>query len=131
MKGRRETVHHPTHYGGDNPTEHHRVVYAWGLDYYLGNATKYICRAGKKTGVDPIEDLRKAAWYLQAEIDLLMARKQDDDVRVRSVRPKQDQGRAGVLPVRRDLEVAPAAAARPRVLKGGAKAKRPRTRARG
>lgn len=62
-----EAVNHPAHYGGgDNPYEHIKVSRAWGLNYELGNATKYICRAGKKN--DAIEDLKKAAWYVHAEI---------------------------------------------------------------
>jgi hypothetical protein len=66
-----EMVNHPTHYGGgSDPCEHHKVVYAWGLDYYLGNCTKYICRAGKKPGADTIQDLEKAKWYLEQEIAL-------------------------------------------------------------
>jgi hypothetical protein len=62
-----EKVDHPQHYGGDTIYEHIKVVEAWGLNYALGNATKYICRAGKKE--NELEDLRKAAWYLQHEID--------------------------------------------------------------
>lgn len=62
-----EAVNHPAHYGGaDNPYEHIKVSRAWSLNYELGNATKYICRAGKKN--DAIEDLKKAAWYIHAEI---------------------------------------------------------------
>lgn len=67
----REAVNHPPHYGGgDNPYEHIKVCRAWGLNYELGNATKYICRAGKKSE-NPIEDLKKAAWYIKAEIERL------------------------------------------------------------
>jgi len=33
----------------------------------LGNVVKYVSRAGKKAS-DPIEDLKKAAWYLEREI---------------------------------------------------------------
>ena len=36
-------------------------------NFHLGNVFKYIARAGKKG--DYVEDLRKAAWYLQREID--------------------------------------------------------------
>lgn len=63
-----EIVDHPAHYGGDSPTEHIKVVEAWGLNYHLGNATKYICRAGKKPEADALIDLRKARWYLDREI---------------------------------------------------------------
>jgi hypothetical protein len=69
-----DQVNHPAHYcGADNVYEHHRVVLAWGLGYYLGNATKYICRAGKKPGVDAATDLEKAIWYIRAEIERLRA----------------------------------------------------------
>ena len=66
----REKVDHPAHYGGgDNVYEHIKVVEAWGLGYHLGNATKYIARAGKKPGADTVEDLKKAIWYIQREIE--------------------------------------------------------------
>jgi hypothetical protein len=39
----------------------------WGLGFCLGNAVKYIGRAGHKG--DTLEDLKKAAWYLNHEIE--------------------------------------------------------------
>jgi len=67
----KEAVDHPSHYGGaDNPYEHIKVADAWELNYRLGNCTKYIARAGKKNP-DPLEDLRKARWYLDDEIKRL------------------------------------------------------------
>lgn len=66
------TVDHPAHYGGaDNPFETIRVIDAWELGFSLGNAVKYISRAGKKHNVDAIEDLKKAIWYLQHEVSRL------------------------------------------------------------
>ena len=35
---------------------------------YLFNVVKYVTRAGKKAGADPIEDLKKAEFYLKREI---------------------------------------------------------------
>lgn len=65
------TVDHPAHYGGaDNPYEAIKVIDAWGLGFALGNAVKYLARAGRKTA-DPLEDLRKARWYLDHEIQRL------------------------------------------------------------
>jgi hypothetical protein len=62
-----EAVDHPLHYGGaDNPYEAIKVIEAWQLDFNLGNAAKYICRAGKKG--DALEDLRKSRWYLERAI---------------------------------------------------------------
>jgi len=37
-----------------------------GLNFHLGNAIKYICRAGYKTS--KIEDLEKAIHYLENEL---------------------------------------------------------------
>lgn len=35
---------------------------------YLFNVVKYVSRAGKKVGSDPVEDLKKAQFYLNREI---------------------------------------------------------------
>lgn len=62
-------IDHPTHYGGEgNPYEVIKVIEAWGLGFCLGNALKYIGRSGKKYGENPIDDLKKAAWYINREI---------------------------------------------------------------
>lgn len=69
-----ETINHPPHYGGeDNQYEAIKVIEAWGLDFCLGNALKYISRAGKKD--DTVQDLKKAQWYLQRKIDRMEAAK--------------------------------------------------------
>jgi len=74
-KTKKEAVNHPSHYGGaDNPYEAIKVIRAWNLGFELGNTVKYISRAGKKDkeGKDNrIEDLKKALWYLQYEINEL------------------------------------------------------------
>ena len=76
-----ERVNHPPHYGGaENPYEAIKVIEAWGLGFCLGNTVKYIARAGKKdverlngAGVKAktLEDLEKARWYLNREIQRL------------------------------------------------------------
>lgn len=64
-----DPVNHPEHYtsGGVEVID---AIEAWGLGYHLGNAVKYIARAGKKTP-DPREDIAKAVWYLQRELERL------------------------------------------------------------
>lgn len=63
-----EQIDHPEYYGGaDNPYEAIKVIEAWGLGFHLGNAVKYIFRAGKKD--QALTDLQKAVWYLQREIN--------------------------------------------------------------
>ena len=39
-----------------------------GLNYFRGNAIKYICRAGFKSPQTEIEDLKKAIHYLENEL---------------------------------------------------------------
>lgn len=64
----KEAVDHPAHYGGaDNVYEAIKVIEAWGLGFNLGNTVKYISRAGRKGS--RLEDLRKARWYLDREIE--------------------------------------------------------------
>jgi hypothetical protein len=66
----KEAVDHPEHYGGaDNPYEAIKVIEAWALGFCLGNAIKYISRAGKKGSA--LEDLKKARWYLDREIEAM------------------------------------------------------------
>lgn len=64
-----EQVNHPEHYGGgDNPYEAIKIIEALNLNFHLGNTVKYISRAGKKEPEKVLQDLRKAAWYLDREI---------------------------------------------------------------
>ena len=66
----KDSVNHPTHYGGeDNTYEAIKVIEAWDLDFCLGNAVKYISRAGKKDASKELEDLNKAVWYLNRRIE--------------------------------------------------------------
>lgn len=65
-----EKIDHPSHYGGaDNPYEVIKVIEAWGLGFNLGTVLRYIGRAGHKPGEPPLDDLKKAAWYLNREIE--------------------------------------------------------------
>lgn len=64
-----DPVNAPKHYKAGDVYETIRVIEAWGLNYHLGNTVKYISRAGKKG--DIIEDLEKARWYLDREIERL------------------------------------------------------------
>jgi hypothetical protein len=45
------------------------VIREWDLNFNLGNAIKYIARAGKKESA--IKDLKKARQYIEFEIDYL------------------------------------------------------------
>ena len=64
-------VNHPDYYGGeDNPYEAIKIIEAYDLNFSLGNVIKYVLRAGKKSD-SAIEDLEKAARYIQFQIDYL------------------------------------------------------------
>ena len=58
-----DSVSNPVHYIGGRSIEPINVIEEWQLGYHLGNALKYISRAGRKGSYD--EDLRKAIWYLE------------------------------------------------------------------
>jgi len=55
----------PTHYARLSP-QPIEVIEAWKLGFHLGNAVKYIARAGYKG--NRVEDLKKAVWYLERAI---------------------------------------------------------------
>lgn len=63
-----DMVNHPPHYQGvtraGRRIEVIDVIEGYGLGYHLGNAVKYICRAGKKS-LDARRDLEKAIWYVR------------------------------------------------------------------
>ena len=59
----------PAYYGGeDNAYEAIKVINAWNLGFELGNAVKYICRAGKKPGNEYVNELKTARFYVDYEI---------------------------------------------------------------
>ena len=55
------------------------AIEAWGLNFHRGNAIKYIARAGKKNKETEIEDLEKAVWYINREIQRLEKLKNNKD----------------------------------------------------
>ena len=63
-----DVVNHPSHYT-DGKIEVIDFIEDKVLNFHRGNAVKYIARAGKKDPTKEIEDLKKARWYLDREID--------------------------------------------------------------
>lgn len=70
MKTEFDPVNRPAHYA-DSKIETIDFIEDKKLNYHLGNCVKYISRAGKKDPNKTIEDLQKAAWYLNREIERL------------------------------------------------------------
>lgn len=63
-----DPVNHPKHYTS-HPSGVECIQITEHLNFCLGNAVKYIWRAGEKDQEKEIEDLEKGAWYLSREID--------------------------------------------------------------
>ena len=64
-------IDRPSHYAAGRKYETIDVIEDWELSYRLGNAVKYISRAGRKDPAKTIEDLKKSRWYLDREIAAL------------------------------------------------------------
>lgn len=64
-----DSINNPSHYAAGRQHEPIAVIEDWELGYRLGNAVKYISRAGRKQNA--LEDLKKAQWYLAREIESL------------------------------------------------------------
>ena len=62
-----EQVNHPSHY--NQGIEAIDIIESWDLNFSLGNAIKYILRSPYKG--KQIEDLEKARWYIDREINRL------------------------------------------------------------
>lgn len=68
--GPHDNVNHPAHYT-DGKIEVIDYIQDKDFNFCRGNAVKYISRAGKKDKAKEIEDLQKAVWYLNKEIERL------------------------------------------------------------
>ena len=62
-----DAVNHPSHYTG-HPSGVECIQVTEHLNFCIGNAIKYLWRAGLKDGNSDIQDLKKAAWYIEREI---------------------------------------------------------------
>ena len=71
MQVKKEEVNHPDHYLQSTGFEVIDVIEAWNLNFCLGNAVKYIARAGIKNPEKKRQDLEKAVWYIERVIESL------------------------------------------------------------
>lgn len=74
-------IDHPAYYAEGRKYEPIDVIEDWDLDFSLGNAVKYISRAGRKQDYEgqdqlnkTIEDLEKAKFYLNYKITSLKSK---------------------------------------------------------
>lgn len=63
-----DPVSHPSHYT-QGKIECIDYILDKGFNFCRGNAVKYITRAGQKDRNKEIEDLKKAIWYIEKEIE--------------------------------------------------------------
>lgn len=61
-----DPVNHPKHYN-DHPSGVECIEITEHFNFNVGNAIKYLWRAGLKG--EQLEDLKKAAWYVQRELE--------------------------------------------------------------
>lgn len=65
-----DPVNHPKHYT-THPTGVECIDVVEVMTFNVGNAIKYLWRAGRKDGTPHLEDLEKARWYVSREIERL------------------------------------------------------------
>ena len=71
-----DLVHHPAHYCYSE-YEPKDVIRAWGLNFNLGSAVKYIARAGRKD--DILQELNKAKQFIEFEIEAIEKERAGDE----------------------------------------------------
>lgn len=67
MDKQEDLVNNPSHYNSGK-IEVISYIEDQGFGYHLGNATKYISRAGKKDPTKEQQDIEKAIWHLERYI---------------------------------------------------------------
>lgn len=66
-KRENDVIEHPAHY--TQGIECMDYIESHKLNYARGNIIKYVTRAGLKDASKEVEDLEKARWYLDREIE--------------------------------------------------------------
>ena len=96
-----DAIKHPKHYCEGRKYEPKDVIRNWGLNFNLGNAVKYIARAGRKD--DIVQELKKAQEYIQFEIDAIEAERKDEAPK-EAVEPKGVKFGSFVVPAGTPVE---------------------------
>lgn len=65
-----DKINHPTHYTS-HPSGVECIEITQHHNFCIGNVIKYLWRAGLKGENTKLEDLKKARWYLNKEIERL------------------------------------------------------------
>jgi hypothetical protein len=67
---KQDAINHPAYYT-DGKIEVSDFIADKNLNFFRGNVVKYVARAGKKDPAREVEDLKKAQWYINREIERL------------------------------------------------------------
>lgn len=73
-KDTNDSVNHPSHYNA-HPSGVEAIAICEHMTFNVGNAIKYLWRAGLKDSAPTVEDLEKAAWYIAREIERVEKKK--------------------------------------------------------
>jgi hypothetical protein len=79
-KRKPDNVEHPAHYTS-HPSGVECIQVTEHMNFCIGNAVKYLWRAGLKG--DAVEDLKKARWYIDREIQRLEGKGNDVGIKPR------------------------------------------------
>ncbi len=86
-----DPVNHPLHYT-KHPSGVECIEITEHMNFCLGNAVKYLWRAADKD--DIIEDLEKAKWYINREIERLQAH--EDPIEEPDFLPSLEKSMSGI-----------------------------------
>lgn len=75
-----EMVNHPLHYN-QHPSGVECIEIVKHYDFCIGNCIKYLWRAGLKGGNPALQDLKKAAWYLNEKIKMIEKEQVENNAR--------------------------------------------------
>jgi hypothetical protein len=72
----KDNVNHPIHYNC-HPSGIECIEITRHCNFNIGSAIKYLWRQGLKEGNSSVQDLRKAIWYIQDEINKISKEERD------------------------------------------------------
>ena len=106
LRKKHDSVNHPVHYNSSKAVcrncdqKIECIDISRHFDFAIGNCIKYLWRAGLKNKTLELEDLKKAAWYLNDKISQLQhaeSSRENSDAGLEN--DPQAQDRNGILPV--------------------------------
>jgi Protein of unknwon function (DUF3310) len=71
-----DAVNHPKHYNS-HPSGVECITVVEHMTFNAGNAVKYLWRSGLKDATPAVQDLEKARWYIDREIQRLQKEQAD------------------------------------------------------